>query len=171
MAEFGLLLFQSLILTIMVIGLFGLLTTIIPGLTIIWLAALVYGIVTGFNWVGWVLFALITVLMLFGNLVDNLLMGASARQTGASWLAVVVALVAGVAGSLIWPPFGGLIAALVGLFAVEFIRVRNLRKALDSTRAMAAGCGYSVVARFAIGIFMIGWWLVWIFLRYYGYPS
>jgi hypothetical protein len=103
-----------------------------------------------------------TLLMVFGNLIDNVLMGAGARSQGASWLGIGAALVAAVIGSLIFPPFGGLVAALLALFIVEVIRVRDWRKALDSTRSMAMGCGWSVAARLAIGGMMIGWWLVWV---------
>jgi len=101
-------------------------------------------------------------LMLFGNIIDNVLMGAGAKSQGASWLAIGVAFVAAVVGSLIFPPFGGFIAALLALFIVEVIRIRDWRKALGSTRSMALGCGWSVAARLAIGGMMIGWWLVWV---------
>ena len=146
----------------MVIGLLGLLTTIIPGLTIIWVAALVYWLITGFSTGSIILLAVMTLLMLAGNILDNVIMGVSARRTGASWLAIGVALVAGVIGSIVFPPFGGLVAALVGIFAVEFLRLRDWRQAMVSTRSMAAGCGWSVLLRFSIGMVMILMWLVWV---------
>jgi hypothetical protein len=39
-----------------------------------------------------------TVLMIAGSLIDNVIMGTRARQQGASWVAIGVALVAGRAG-------------------------------------------------------------------------
>lgn len=156
--------FQAVVLAIMLFGLLGLIIPILPGLVIIWVPALVYGIVTGFNWLSIVLFALMTVLMIAGNIVDNVVMGARARQQGASWIAIAVALVGGIAGSLAFPPFGGLIAALIGLFIVEFIRLRDWRKAFDSARSMAIGCGWAAVIRFGMGLVMIllwGAWVVW----------
>lgn len=156
--------FQAVVLAIMLFGLLGLIIPILPGLVIIWVPALVYGVVTGFNWLSIVLFVLMTVLMIAGNLVDNVVMGARARQQGASWIAIAVALVGGIAGSLAFPPFGGLIAALIGLFIVEFIRLRDWRKAFDSARSMAIGCGWAAVIRFGMGLVMIllwGAWVVW----------
>lgn len=152
------------VLIVMVLGLFSLIIPFIPGLTIIWVAALVYGLIDGFNLAGGILFGVITVLMLFGSVVDNLLMGAGAKQSGASWLAVGVALVAGVAGSLLFPPFGGLLLTLVGLFVVEIIRLRDWRKATDSTKSMAIGWGKAVLARIGIGVVMIGLYLAWALL-------
>jgi uncharacterized protein len=153
---------QVITLVVMLVGLFGLMIPVLPGLVIIWVAALVYGILTGFGWGGAVLFGLITVLMIAGNLVDNVIMGARAREQGASWLAIGVAMVLGVVGSFVFPPFGGLIAALLGLFVVEVLRLRSLKKAFDSTRSMAIGCGWAAVIRFGIGTIMIMLWAAWV---------
>ena len=155
---------RLIVLAVMLFGLFGLIIPVLPGLVIIWVPALVYGLITGFNLTSGILFGVMTVLMLIGNVVDNVVMGASARQQGASWVAIGVAIAAGLVGSLVAPPFGGLIAALVGLFAVEFYRLRDLQKAVESTRSMAIGCGWAAVIRFGIGIVMIllwGGWVLW----------
>jgi len=148
---------------VMLFGLVGLIIPILPGLTIIWLAALVYAFAVGLNWVSGILFGGITLLMLGGNVVDNLMMGSSARQTGASWLAVGVAIAAGLLGSVIWPPLGGLLAAMLGIFLVEIIRLKDWKQALNSTRSLAMGCGTSVFIRIGIGMVMILLWLVWVF--------
>lgn len=155
---------QAVVLAVMLFGLFSLLIPVLPGLVIIWVPVLIYGVVTGFTWGKAIIFAIITGLMLFGSVVDNLIMGTRARQTGASWLAIAVSLAAGVAGSIFFPPFGGLIAALIGLFVVEIVRLRDLRQAFDSTRNMAIGCGWAAVIRFGIGILMILLWLAWVYL-------
>jgi uncharacterized protein len=157
----GLAAFQSIVLAVMLFGLIGLAIPVLPGLVIIWVPALVYGVVTGFNWANGLLFAMMTVLMIAGSLVDNVIMGARARQHGASWVAITVALVAGLVGSVLMPPFGGLIAALLGLFAVEYYRLKNWRTAAASTRSMAIGCGWAAVIRFGIGVVMILLWIAW----------
>jgi len=152
------------LLAIMLFGLVSLVIPIIPGLTIIWVAVLVYAIVTGLNWGTGILFAIITIFMVVGGFVDNWFMGAGAKKTGASWLAVAVATVAGLVGSIIWPPLGGILLALLGIFLVEIIRVRNLRKAWESTRGMAFGCGTAVFVRMGMGVVMILLWGLWVYL-------
>lgn len=154
---------QLVVLAVMLFGLFGLIIPILPGLVIIWVAALVYGIVTGFTWTSGIILAVMTVLMAVGSVIDNLIMGAKARQTGASWLAIGAALGAGILGSLIFPPFGGFIAALLALFAVEYYRLQDVQKAVDSTRSMAIGCGWAAIIRFGMGIVMILLWGAWVF--------
>lgn len=154
---------QLVVLAVMLFGLFGLIIPILPGLVIIWVAALVYGIVTGFTWTSGIILAVMTVLMAVGSVIDNVIMGAKARQTGASWLAIGAALGAGILGSLIFPPFGGFIAALLALFAVEYHRLQDVQKAVDSTRSMAIGCGWAAIVRFGMGIVMILLWGAWVF--------
>ncbi len=129
------------------IGLFGLLFYIIPGLTIIWLAVLLTYRYWVFTRIG-ILFAVITVLMLGGNLIDNLFMGTEARKTGASWLSIIVALVAGIAGTIIFPPFGGLLFAAVAILIIEWIKKKDIKEGLKSTGSILRGCGFAVVARF-----------------------
>jgi uncharacterized protein len=170
-SDVGIIVLQVIVLFTMVIGVIGLALPGVPGLTIIWVAALVYGLIDGFNWASGVLMVFITVLMVFGNMVDNLLMGAGARVTGASWLAILVATVAGIAGTLLLPPVGGLLFALVGVFLVEIIRLRQWKKAVESVKGMAVGFGWSFAARFVIGLMMIGWWLLWAFLLPVFFPS
>lgn len=158
----GLAALQGIVLAIMLFGLLGLIIPVLPGLVIIWVPALVYGILTGFNWVSGGLFAVMTVLMLIGNELDTFFMGARARQSGASWLTIGAALVAGLLGSLAFPPFGGLIAALLAMFGLEYYRLKNANQALESTKNMAIGCGWGAVARFFVGSIMILLWVLWI---------
>src|SRR5271169_404211 len=103
MAAFGQAALLVTVLAVMVFGLLSLLTTIIPGLAIIWLAALAYGLLRGFNINGYILFGIITLIFIGGSVADNIFMGSTARQGGASWLSIAVALIGGLAGSLIWP--------------------------------------------------------------------
>ena len=151
-------------LSVMLFGLAGLIIPLLPGLVIIWLAGLAYGLAKGFTWGSGAIFAVMTVLMLVGSVIDNVIMGASARKQGASWVSIAIATVLGILGSLVFPPFGGLIAALLGIFAYEFYRLKNWRKALESTRGMAMGCGWSTLVRAVIGALMIGLWIVWAIL-------
>jgi len=151
---------QIVILFTMVAGLISLLSVIIPGLTIIWISALIYGLLTGFTTVPIILFILITVLMLIGNVVDQFMMGTKAKN--ASWLSIFLSTGAAFIFSILFPPFGGLIAALIVLMGVEIIRVKDWRKAARSSREMAIGCVSAIAVRFGIGLLMIGIWILWI---------
>jgi hypothetical protein len=147
---------------IMLIGLFGLIVPIFPGTVVIWLAALGYGIVAGFSTLGIILFVIITILMLVGTLADNLFMGAGARTGGASWSTIIVAMVAGVLGTLLFPPIGGLIAAPLAILLLEYSRTHDMQKAWKALRGLATGFGLSYVVRLGIGIMMMVLWWIWV---------
>jgi uncharacterized protein len=149
----------------MLIGLLGLVIPIFPGVLIIWLAALGYGVVTGFSTLGIILFVLITLLMIAGEVIDNVLMGAGARKGGASWLSIIVGILAGVIGTLIFPPVGGFIAAPAAILLLEYSRGHDWEKAWRATRGLAIGWGLGFLVRFGVGVLMIGIWLVWALSR------
>jgi uncharacterized protein YqgC (DUF456 family) len=136
---------------------------ILPGLVIIWATALGYGILVGFGTLGWVMFAFITVLMLGGSILDNVLMGARAHKEGAPWWVVLISMVSAVVGNFVIPIpiLGGILAALLVLFLIEWLRLKDAKKALVSMRGMLIGCGWAAVFRVIIGLAMIGLWLIW----------
>lgn len=148
----------------MVVGWLSLLIVIVPGLVIMWVGALGYGIATGFGTTGWIIFAIMTVLMIVGSLIDNFLMGASARQKGASWWSLGAAWVGAIIGTVVLPPIGGLIFALLALFTVEYFRLKDTKQAFDSSTSLATGCGWSVGVRLAIGFIMMILWVLWAFV-------
>jgi len=108
------------------------------------------------------LFVIITLLMLLGTVVDNIFVGAGARQGGASWTTIAVGLIAGVLGTLLLPPVGGLIAMPLAVLLLEYRRTRDLSLAWASLRGMAAGWGLSILVRFGIGLLMMVLWWLWV---------
>jgi uncharacterized protein YqgC (DUF456 family) len=152
-------------LVIMLVGLLGLVIPIFPGIIVIWLAALVYGLVTGFYPLAWILFAVITVLFLVGVTIDNILMNAKARQAGAAWSSLILGIIAGILGTILLPPFGGIIATPLVVLLLEYLRRRNLQQAWIALRGLLIGWGASFMVRFFIGLVMISLWLVWAIKR------
>ena len=146
----------------MLVGLFGLVVPVFPGIVVMWLAALGYGILGGWSTLGIVIFVFLTLLMIAGTTVDNLLMGVGARRGGASWLSIGLALLFGIAGTLLWPPIGGIIAAPLSVLLLEYWRRRNWGEAWGAFRGLATGWGLSFVVRFGIGVFMMLLWWLWV---------
>ena len=149
-------------LVLMLLGLFSLLVPILPGLWIMWLAGLAYGFVRGFGTLGIVVMILATILTIAGSLVDNLLMGVGARKGGASWSTILVALLAGVLGTIFFPPFGGFIIAPAAILLLEFIRLGDWQKAWQALRGLATGWGTAVAVRFMIGLIILSLWGLWV---------
>jgi uncharacterized protein YqgC (DUF456 family) len=152
-------------LVIMAVGLVGLIIPIFPGIIVIWLAILVYGLLTGFNTLGWVLFAVNTVLMIIGVTIDNILMNAKAHKEGAAWSSLALGMVGGILGTILFPPVGGILAAPLVVLLLEYLRQRDINRALLTLRGLLIGWGTSFVVRFFIGLAMIGIWLAWVLNR------
>jgi uncharacterized protein YqgC (DUF456 family) len=153
----------GLTLLFILVGLGGLIIPIYPGIFIMWLSSLGYGLVTGFTTRGVVIFVVITVLTIAGSLIDNILIGGGARQAGASWYSIFAGMIAGIIGTLILPPIGGIIAAPGVILLLEYWRARDWKNAWSATRGLVIGWGLSYFVRLGIGVFILIWWLVWVF--------
>jgi len=151
----------GLTIAVMLAGLLGLIIPVYPGIFIVWLAALGYGIAAEFGTLGAWMFGIITVLMLAGSLVDNVLGWVGAKKGGATWGTTTVGLIAGVVGTIAYPPIGGILAAPLAIFLLEYYRLRDVRAALAALRGMALGWGAAYVIRLVMGVIMIGLWLIW----------
>ncbi len=129
---------------------------------IMWLAALGYGIASGFSTLGIVVFVVISILAIGGSLVDNLLMGVGAKQGGASWWTILAALVAGLLGTIFLPPLGGFILAPLAILLLEYFRLRDWNEAWRSLRGLATGWGAAYLVRILMGLVVIGLWAMWV---------
>jgi len=140
-------------------GLFGLVIPVFPGLTVMWIATLVFAIIKALSeemtWVTWLIFVVITLLMLGGNVVDNIIITKHMRDKDVPWSSIIISFSAGIVVSLFLTPLAGIIASPVGLFLAEWRRVKDRQAALANTRAWMTGWGWSFLARFGIGIVMI----------------
>ena len=163
-----LVLLETLTLFFMLVGLVGLLVPIFPGLTVMWLATLIYALVRASNqnmhWFEWVLFGIITLLMIAGNIVDNIIIAKRVREKAVPWGSIVFGYLAGIIASIFFTPLIGIIAAPAGLFVAEYWRLRDQRIAFASTRAWMTGWGITIAVRIAIGAVMIGLWMIWAWL-------
>jgi len=156
---------ETLTLFVLLVGLLGLIVPVFPGLTIMWLGTLAYALIqnaagemTGWKWF---LFGLITVLMIAGNIVDNLIIAYKMRDKYIPWSSILWAFAAGIIVSLFLTPLVGLVAAPAGLFLAEMRRLKDRAAAIDSTKTYMIGWGWAFGARFLVGLAMIGFWMLW----------
>jgi uncharacterized protein len=156
---------ETFTLFVLLVGLLGLIVPVFPGLTVMWLGTLLYALIqnaaghmTGWKWF---LFGLITVLMIIGNIADNLIIARKMRDKYIPWSSILWAFAAGIVASLFFTPLIGLVAAPAGLFLAESSRLKNRDAAIDSTKAYMIGWGWAFGVRFLIGLMMTGFWIIW----------
>lgn len=156
---------ETLTLLALIVGLLGLVVPVFPGLVIMWLGTLVYAILQNAagnmtSW-KWVLFGIITILMITGSVADNLIIARKMRDKYVPWSSILFAFGASLVASIFFTPLIGLVAAPVGLFLAESRRLKDREAAVDSTKAYMVGWGWAFGARFLIGLVMIGFWMIW----------
>lgn len=75
-----------------------------------------------------------------------------------------MALIAGIIGTILFPPIDGLIAAPVVMYLIELQRLRDSNEAKTVVKALLTGWGLAFVVRFGLGIGMLGLWGIWAYL-------
>jgi uncharacterized protein YqgC (DUF456 family) len=149
-------------LIVMLVGVAGTVLPALPGITLIWSAALVYAIVERFATIDPLTFAVLTLLAAVGIGSDVLLSQAGSRLAGASWQAITAGFALGAAGFVLALIFGGIgtlpaaiIGTLTGILLVEYRRRRNWREALKAGGGWLVGCLASRSVQFIIAVLMV----------------
>lgn len=146
----------------MVVGLAGTVLPALPGIALIWIAAAIYAIAEGFATLTPLAFGAMTVLAIIGLVSDFFLTQAATRVSGASQKAALAGVVGGIVGFVlgsfiggIGAAPGGIIGALGGVVAVEYLNRKNLRDAIRAGGGWLAGCLASRLAQFLIALAMV----------------
>ena len=165
---FGEIMLQWITLVFMLVGLVGLVIPIFPGIVVIWLAAAFYALLAAsagwMNGWDWLLFVFITLLMIVGSVIDNIIIAKKLRETGTPWKSIGIGYAAGLVSSLFLTPFAALLITPLALYFAEYYRLRNKNEAFQSAKGWLIGFGWTYMVLVAIGAAMIALWLIWIWL-------
>ena len=146
---------------VMVVGLCGVVLPIVPGLVLMWAAALAYGFAVGWSALGVAVVTVLALLVVVGLVAGILLPRRSAAGAGASGLAQLGGLVGAVVGFFLIPVIGVIVGALLGVLVVEYLRRDDWGAAWVATKATARGFGLSVLVDLGLGMAMLALWAVW----------
>ncbi len=149
---------------VMMIGLIFTAIPPLPGTVIIWAAATIYGLVLGWDKLGWPVFGILTFLMIAGVVVDFVAGHFGAKMGGASCLAIAIGaifgLILGIVFSLIGTPILGCFAGLVGMIGgvlwIEWKRNNDWETAVRATKGYVAGTAAGIMAKVTSGFIMVG---------------
>lgn len=147
----------------MLIGIIGTVLPIIPGTILIFVAALVYALVEGFQAVGWPTLVLLGVLAILATTADIWVSSIGAKVGGASGWSVLVGLLGGLAGLILFNLPGAILGAVLGVLLTEIIRVGDWRQALKAGSGWVIGWALSTVFQLGVGLIMVAvfvWQLV-----------
>jgi len=154
--------FTTLVAVAMAVGVTGTVVPVLPGLVLVWAAALVYGLVAGFGTVGVVAFVIITGLAVVGIVISFVIPRRAAARGGATrssmWLGALLAI----AGFFVVPVVGLVVGGVLGVFLGEVARTRNTTAAWRTTIATIKGFGMASVLQVVVALAMVIAWVPWV---------
>ncbi len=144
-----------LVAVIMFVGLLGTVLPIIPGTVLILLGAFLYALAEGFQAVGWPTLLVLVLLTLLATSADIWASSVGAKIGGASGWSVLVGLIGGFVGLLLFSLPGAILGAVGGVLLVEIIRVGDLKQAFKAGGGWAIGWLLSTAVQLVIGLIMV----------------
>lgn len=142
-------------LIVMLVGLIGTVLPVIPGTILILAAACVYALIEGFYAVGWPTLLVLGVLTVVATTADIWASSIGAKVGGASGWSVLVGLLGGVVGLVLFNLPGAIVGAILGVLLTEIIRLRDWRQALRAGSGWVVGWALSTVVQLVIGLIMV----------------
>jgi len=153
-----------LVAVLMAVGLAGVVMPFVPGLPIIWGAALLYGIMTGFGGVAWTAMIAITLLVIVGMTASIVLPDRAGAASGASRATRLFAGLLGLIGFFVVPVVGFPLFACLGVLLAQYRETDDWQGAVDSTVAVLKGFGVGILAELGAGLAMVLVWIAWVVL-------
>ncbi len=147
---------------LILVGIIGVLIPVLPDVSLIWGVTLGYGLIVGWGESGPWLFAIISLMGLFGVAADVWASSAGAKLGGASMWSVVVGFLLGIIGLFIFGPLGLFGGMAIGTYLMELNRRRKPMDALRAVLGVGLGYGASFLVKLGLSIGMAVLWLVWV---------
>jgi len=142
-----------------VVGLVGIVITVLPGSLLIGAAVLVWALFTG-TAVGWWTFVIVAVLLAVGMFASKLIMARHTKQAGTATSSLVFAGLLGIVGFFVIPLVGLVIGFVLGLWLAEFRRLRSATAAWTSARAGLTATGIGMLFELGAGLLSATTWLI-----------
>jgi len=142
-------------LVLMFIGLLGVILPLVPGIVLVYLAALLYAVIEGFAKIGPITLAVLTVLAVVGVTADLWVSSLGAKVGGASVWALLGGLALGLVGLVFFSLPGAILGSVLGVIMVEMGRVGDWRKVLKSGGGWLIGWLLSTVVQLSLALIMI----------------
>ncbi len=143
------------------VGIAGVILPILPGLLLIWGAALFYGLVVGFGFAGWLAMAVITALALTGTGVGYYLPARKTREVGFPLWGQLLVAGATVVGFFVVPVVGAIFGLVLATLFVALAVERNLGDAWGTGWAMLIEVLKSATIQLGMALFMAMAWGLW----------
>ncbi len=148
----------------MAIGVMGTLIPVVPGVGLVWLAALGWGAMTGFDAVATISMAVITALLAVGVYLGVRIPQKAASAEGLSKLGLVVGVTGAVVFAFALPVLGAPIGFVLGVWLVRLLDTGDASAALRSSLRTTVALIRASAAQFVVALGMGFVWIVWLII-------
>lgn len=152
----------------MVLGLALAVVPVAPGLLVIWLAAVAYGVGTGMDGPAWPALGVITALGIGGFAAAMVLPGRGASTRGAPGSTLAAGFAGALVGAVVLPVLGLPIGGVAGIWLAERRRQGSGDAAWQVTVGVLRGLGVAALVQLLAGFAMVTAWFGWALARALG---
>ncbi|HXF62762.1 MAG TPA: DUF456 domain-containing protein [Caldilineaceae bacterium] len=149
-------------LALILIGLAGSVIPVLPGPFLIWLGALVWAWADGFTRIGWGALTVLGLLAVIAWGSDLFLSTVMSRRAGASWKAIVAAIVGGLAGAsllsfvpVLGTVLGAILGAIAGMWLIEYWDKGSAPAATSAVQAYISSLIVAALLEMTIAVVMV----------------
>lgn len=150
----------TLLLLVMLIGVIGVVIPFIPGLLLIEATALVWAIDVGDGAARWLVLAGVTAIVVVGTIAKYVVPARSLAGSGSPRTTTLAGIVGAIVGFFVIPIVGLAVGFVVGVFAAECLRRRELTAAWQGTVLAVKAVGISVLVELVAAAAATSTWFV-----------
>ncbi len=146
---------------LIMLGVLGTIVPLLPGLMLVWFAALGWGLIMGFDFGGLVAMSVITALLIAGIYLSIRIPQKSAAAQGLSLWGTIFGLVLAIGVGIVLPIVGIPIGFVLGVWIVRVVDTGDAAEAFRSALHTTFALLRASAAQFGVATAMGLTWLVW----------
>lgn len=147
-----------------VLGFVGVIVPVIPSILLFWIGFFIYHFAldsSAFGWIFWVTAAVLTILVLFSDVIANSIF---VKRFGGTKLGEYAAVFGVLIGMFVYPPIGIIVVPIIAVFAVELYQSKDYRQSIRASIGSLIAFLASSLFMLLVYIFLVIWFLLWIFV-------
>jgi uncharacterized protein YqgC (DUF456 family) len=143
---------------LIVVGLLGVISQVLPGLIVVLAGVAVWAIPRG-DALGWWVFGIAAGLLVIGSVVKYLVPGKQLKDAGVPGRSLLLGAVLGIIGFFVIPVIGLFLGFVLGVYLAELARLGSTAAAWPSTKHALRAVGWSILIELGAGLLMAGAWI------------
>lgn len=140
-----------------IVGIIGVVVPVLPGTVLVLGALFVWALVTG-GAAAWSAFAVMTLIIVLGQVLKYLLPGRSMTAAGVPGRSVMIGGLAAIAGFFLIPVVGLIVGFVGGVYVAEHLRLGDWTASRESTLVAMRATGLSILIELAAVLLAASVW-------------